>query len=184
MRIYCADDSLSHLDRIERTVHQAMADVDGLVVERFEDGEQLLDRFRERAAEVVALDINMPKLDGLSALVRIKELSPACEVIMVSAENKVATRRLAENQRFDEPEDVRIKMLDRVVDRVRTGTVESGKINSVLEACASLGLDPVDVARRNGAAGFLHKPFEPDEAASKLRHLILSSLTQGASEPE
>jgi DNA-binding NtrC family response regulator len=37
--------------------------------------------------DIVLLDVLMPKTDGIEALRRIKELQPACEVIMITGVN-------------------------------------------------------------------------------------------------
>src|SRR3990170_5838316 len=39
--------------------------------------------------DVVLLDVLMPKTDGIEALRRIKELQPACEVIMLTGVNSL-----------------------------------------------------------------------------------------------
>jgi DNA-binding NtrC family response regulator len=41
----------------------------------------------EAKPDVVLLDVLMPKTDGIEALRRIKELQPACEVIMLTGVN-------------------------------------------------------------------------------------------------
>lgn len=170
MKVYCADDSPVHLDRIERAFRIACSNRADVTIVRFPDGQQLIDRFQREPADMVSLDINMPELDGLSALVRLRRLDQHCPVVMVSAENRVVIKRLASVNRFDAPEAKRHLMLNKVINRVKEGFHEQGKINSVLEACASLGLDPVEVARQHGAHAFLHKPYEPEEAARLLRN--------------
>ncbi len=55
------------------------------------DGEQALDIVREHGPEVVLLDINMPGMNGLKTLERIKAGNPRTEVILLTADTSLAT---------------------------------------------------------------------------------------------
>ncbi len=48
-------------------------------------GEEALRVYEESLPDLVTLDIVMPGLDGIATLARLRELDPACRVIMVSA---------------------------------------------------------------------------------------------------
>lgn len=171
MNIYCVDDSPLHLGNIQKAIEIACRDRK-LNLMTCNNGQDLLDVIDNCPPDLITLDINMPKLDGLSTLVRLRHRAVTCKIIMVSAENEKVIKRLAKKHHFTEDEDQRLEMLSRVVQRAREGIQVEGKINSVLEACGSLGLDPVEVARRHGATAYLQKPFDADEAAVKLRNLI------------
>src|SRR3989454_10261353 len=49
------------------------------------DGEEAIARAREIQPDLVLLDLSMPGLDGLSALPRLREAAPACEVVVLTA---------------------------------------------------------------------------------------------------
>lgn len=55
------------------------------VVGEAEDGKQGVARYNEIRPDLVTLDITMPELDGLHALLAMKKIDPAARVIMVSA---------------------------------------------------------------------------------------------------
>src|SRR5438309_4106626 len=49
------------------------------------DGEEAIARAAELHPDLVLLDLSMPGLDGLSALPRLREAAPACEVVVLTA---------------------------------------------------------------------------------------------------
>lgn len=53
-------------------------------VEVAADGEEALDVMKEFVADLVLLDINMPKMDGIETLGHIGELYPATDIIMLT----------------------------------------------------------------------------------------------------
>ncbi len=64
--------------------------------------EVAIQKVQEERPEIVFLDILMPGADGLKALMRIKELNPNCEVIMLTALNAERTASIAkESGAFD-----------------------------------------------------------------------------------
>lgn len=174
MYFFCADDSPSHLSNISRAVELACKDrgIDERQIVGCRDGDQLLDAISGKVPHLITLDINMPNLDGLTTLVRLRTNRVFCKIVMVTAENEIITRRHAKSTHFDADESTKRAMLERVVDRVKQGKVEQGKINSVLEACASLGMDPIWVAKQCGATACLRKPFEAYNAAQQISELI------------
>lgn len=55
------------------------------VVGEAEDGEQAIERAAELEPDLILLDLSMPGLDGLSALPRLREAAPKCEVVVLTA---------------------------------------------------------------------------------------------------
>jgi DNA-binding NarL/FixJ family response regulator len=55
------------------------------VVGEAEDGEQAIVCAAELAPDLILLDLSMPGLDGLSALPRLREAAPNCEVVVLTA---------------------------------------------------------------------------------------------------
>ena len=48
------------------------------------NGEQAVEQFKEKSPDLVILDINMPKMNGIDTLSAIMEINPKANVIMCS----------------------------------------------------------------------------------------------------
>ncbi len=59
------------------------------VVAEAEDGEQALEFYKTLSPDMVLLDINMPKLDGIGALKGIMALNPEALVVMLTSLNTI-----------------------------------------------------------------------------------------------
>lgn len=59
------------------------------------DGHQALKLFRELKPRVVCLDIEMPEMNGLDVLARIKEEAPLTRVIMITGDSQATSVRKA-----------------------------------------------------------------------------------------
>jgi DNA-binding NarL/FixJ family response regulator len=55
------------------------------VVGEAEDGEQAIGMASELTPDLILLDLSMPGLDGLTALPRLREAAPDCEVVVLTA---------------------------------------------------------------------------------------------------
>ncbi len=88
------------------------------------DGRELVTWLRKNPgeADLVLLDIIMPRLDGFAAFWEIKQLKPFPRIVFMSAENSSAViRHVLENGAYDyvtKPIN-RVKLLDRVKVAVR-----------------------------------------------------------------
>jgi len=76
--------------RIRRALRGVLED-EGHTVDEAPDGAQALTTLQGRAFDAVLLDVNMPGMGGLDALVSIREMAPQTGVIMVSGEGTIAT---------------------------------------------------------------------------------------------
>src|SRR5579863_6614414 len=56
----------------------------GFLVEEARSGEEALDAVRQRAFDLVLLDINMPGINGFEACQRIRTLAPRAAIVMVT----------------------------------------------------------------------------------------------------
>jgi two-component system chemotaxis response regulator CheY len=56
------------------------------VVGQATNGEDAVSKFSSLRPDLVLLDINMPKMDGLQALEKIRQINPAAKVLMVSSD--------------------------------------------------------------------------------------------------
>jgi CheY-like chemotaxis protein len=66
-----------------------------------EDGQRALSRFSAEAPNLVLLDIDMPKLDGLSALKQIKSWSPGVFACLISANSSLVNVQMAREYAVD-----------------------------------------------------------------------------------
>ena len=55
------------------------------VVGEAEDGAEAVARAEELQPDLILLDLSMPDVDGLTALPRLREAAPACEVVVLTA---------------------------------------------------------------------------------------------------
>jgi two-component system chemotaxis response regulator CheB len=81
IRVLVADDSALMRQTLKRII-AGSADLELVGVAR--DGEDAVAKARELRPDVVSMDINMPKLDGITALQRILD-EKICPVVMVSS---------------------------------------------------------------------------------------------------
>ncbi|MBI3186956.1 MAG: response regulator [Gammaproteobacteria bacterium] len=85
MNVLVADDQLAMRDLLKtilRTLRVSNIDIAG-------DGVQAVDRFRQKRHDMVFLDIEMPELNGFSALRQIRIIEPDAFIVMVSAHSSV-----------------------------------------------------------------------------------------------
>jgi sigma-B regulation protein RsbU (phosphoserine phosphatase) len=87
-RILAVDDDALNLDLLAQRLSRQ-----GHVVSTAVDGEEALERVRERPFDLVLLDVMMPRLDGYSTLARLKadEQLRAIPVIMISALDELSS---------------------------------------------------------------------------------------------
>lgn len=57
------------------------------VVGEASDGREVLDKLKNREVDIVILDINMPVLDGIDTMIRIRESHPEVKVLMLTMYN-------------------------------------------------------------------------------------------------
>ena len=85
------------------------------------NGEEALEAYQRENPDLVLLDVNMPKMDGLEALKILKERDPSCVVIMLTS---LANRQTIEEAlalgaanyvRKDTPKDEMIKALSATI---------------------------------------------------------------------
>lgn len=67
-----------------RTVLKRILDREGYQVIQASNGLEALDRMKEQPAQFVISDINMPELDGLELLVKLKDKYPETKVLMIT----------------------------------------------------------------------------------------------------
>jgi two-component system chemotaxis response regulator CheY len=87
MKLLIVDDSLIVRNAIERAVG------DGSIsdVFRAEDGEEAVFVFARERPELVTMDLTLPRLDGLGAIRRMREIAPQTSILVISALNSHKT---------------------------------------------------------------------------------------------
>lgn len=68
-----------------RRVCKVILEEHGFRVLEAENGLEAVSQYVTRRPDMIVLDINMPELDGLSALARIRQFDPEARVIMLTA---------------------------------------------------------------------------------------------------
>jgi len=87
MRAICVDDEPL---AVEYTLGQCarLEEIDD--VRGFTDGQAALDWLRDHPADLALLDINMPKLDGITLAARIKQMHPQTAILFLTAYKEYA----------------------------------------------------------------------------------------------
>lgn len=102
---------------IRRSVGGVLRD-EGFEVAEVEDGAKAIDFLRDKKPSLVLLDIWMPGMDGLEALVAMKSRNPGLPVVMISGHATIAAAlkatRLGAADFIEKPLDI-----DRLLDTVK-----------------------------------------------------------------
>ena len=87
MRAICVDDEPL---AVEYTLGQCarLNEIDD--IRGFTDGQQALDWLRDHPADLALLDINMPKMDGITLAARIKQMHPKTAILFLTAYREYA----------------------------------------------------------------------------------------------
>jgi DNA-binding NtrC family response regulator len=116
-RVLVVDDDASIRKRCVQLLHKRGYDVEGV-----SEGEVALSIVKDRRPPLVIADIRMPGINGLDLLERIKEVSPATEVVMITGygtvESAVRAIRLGAYDYITKPFDM--DRLLKVVENVGT----------------------------------------------------------------
>ena len=83
MRALIVDDSPTQRRIVSRVLARSMFRID---IEETGDGETALEWCASRVFDLVFLDCNMPRLDGIETLTRLREREAATQVVMISGE--------------------------------------------------------------------------------------------------
>jgi two-component system chemotaxis response regulator CheY len=78
--VLVADDALV----VRKVVAEMLADAGYLVVAEAEDGAEAVALYEQHRPDVVLMDVNMPRLDGISAAAQIKGAHPDARIIVAT----------------------------------------------------------------------------------------------------
>lgn len=84
--ILVVDDEVSH-----RVMLRANLEGEGYLVYEAEDGERAVEMAAERSFDCILMDIRMPRMDGISALRKIKDSASSVAIVMMTAYGSVST---------------------------------------------------------------------------------------------
>lgn len=86
IQVMIADDHMMLREGLKQLLE---IDGDIVICEQAKDGLDCLLRLQQNKPDVLLLDINMPKLDGLSVLERVKKEYPRIKVIILTIHNEI-----------------------------------------------------------------------------------------------
>jgi CheY-like chemotaxis protein len=67
------------------------------IIEEAATGEEAVSKLSSISPDLILLDINMPGMGGLAAVVKLREISPAVPICLMTANVQDATREKAHN---------------------------------------------------------------------------------------
>lgn len=97
-----------------------------------EDGQQALNKLTEEKVDLVLIDINMPRLSGIEALKRIKEIDNQIEVLVItgygSLETAIQAMKYGAYDYITKPFDMNeiLKMVEKGLEKRRGASGQSG----------------------------------------------------------
>ncbi|MDD2776057.1 MAG: response regulator transcription factor [Gallionella sp.] len=89
VKVLIADDE----EHIRSLLHLIFTALGAEVVGEASDGEQAISLYKQHRPDMVMLDINMPKLDGVHVLKQIMQINPQTLVIMLTSLNAITVVR-------------------------------------------------------------------------------------------
>ena len=92
-KIYVVDDSVI----IRIFISNIIREIPNIEITEFSNGEEALEGIKNEIPDLLILDSVMPKMDGLTVLRKIKELSLKIPIIYCTADIQVTTKEKAIN---------------------------------------------------------------------------------------
>lgn len=173
MRLLIVDDSAL----MRRMLQDCFANEPGIEVATARDGIDALEKLHAFRPDVITLDINMPKMDGLTCLAHIMEERP-CPVVMVSSlseKGAVATFEALELGAADyvtKPDGTVSLSLDLIFGELRSKVQAAGRSRSRL-------LRERPVRRRSPPADPEPLPQDAGTASGTVELVLIGSSTGG-----
>lgn len=81
-RIIIVDDSLAVARQLEKIIN---ADENFEVIAQGRNGAEAIKLFLQEKPDILCMDMNMPVMDGMSALRALRQSSPAAKVVMITS---------------------------------------------------------------------------------------------------
>lgn len=182
MKLICVDDFPLHLNLLISTLKAADAsgEFNFEKVKTCVNGIEAVEAVKACKAsgtkiDLITLDIRMPEMDGLSALVAIKSINPVIKCVMASSEDEDTVKKHGSKRGDNLSMEQKLGLISKVALRIRSGKKEEGKINLILDACDELCLSPIEMAKYFKADGFLHKPYTPEKVSETFKKVMSGS---------
>nr|NJM03635.1 response regulator [Desulfobacula sp.] len=87
MKLLLVDDEKAFLDTITKRLEKRELDVSAV----YSGKEALAEIEKNKAVEVIVLDVKMPEMDGIQTLIELKRKAPLVEVVMLTGHATVET---------------------------------------------------------------------------------------------
>jgi two-component system, OmpR family, KDP operon response regulator KdpE len=134
----------------------------GYLVDEARNGEEALVSIRDRPADLILLDMNMPGMGGIEACRRIRSGSPAVGIVMVTVrdgeDDTVAALEAGADDYITKPFGVR-ELLARIGALIRRGRTDVAHGPDIIRA-GKLELDPVHRILRKAGLEIRLSPIE------------------------
>lgn len=85
LKLLIADDEVTIRNGLKDLIESFELDISKIYLA--EDGEEAVNLIKKELPEIILMDINMPKLNGLKAIEKIKDLNPHAKIIIISGYN-------------------------------------------------------------------------------------------------
>jgi DNA-binding NtrC family response regulator len=108
-RVLLVDDEVDFIEALS-----ARMEARGLVVETASNGEEAVQKVRDRRFDAIVLDLAMPGMDGIETLRALRELQPEVQVILLTGhatlQKGVEAMKLGAMDFLEKPVDINVLM--------------------------------------------------------------------------
>lgn len=87
MKLLIVEDEIMLLNLIVKGLKKS-----GYAVDQAEDGEKALEQYETNEYDLIVLDLNLPKIDGIDVLTTIRSTDPNVKILILSARSEIEDR--------------------------------------------------------------------------------------------
>lgn len=85
LKLLIADDEVTIRNGLKNLIKSYNLEISQIYLAK--DGEEAVNLIKKELPEIILMDINMPRLDGLKAIEEIKDINPQAKIIIISGYN-------------------------------------------------------------------------------------------------